>query len=183
MPNRSIKDKEKDFLEPAFQYFVENGLENTSVRNLCKYMKISLGSLYYWFDDKEDIYISIVRYGIDKVTGELFEEAFEKTQSPATFFDAFWENVKKHREELKLIFQFLTGPEYGKKGRAQAENFKSTYEKYVVQLADATGFTEEEARPIVYMLISMVVDYSVWDDMEASQMQLQFLKNIVTQMK
>ena len=87
MREQAVKDIEKEFLEPSFKYLVKNGLENTSVRDLCKEMNISYGSLYYWFDGKDDIYISVVKYGTGKVAAMLFEMAFDKMQTPKLFFD------------------------------------------------------------------------------------------------
>lgn len=180
MRDQVVKDFVKEFLEPSFRYLVKNGLENTSVRDLCKAMGISYGSLYYWFEGKDDIYISVVKYGIKKVTGRLFATAFEKMNDPKMFFATFLENVKEYGPELRLVFQFATSPEYGKVIRDEAEEFKATYEKYIAELAAIIGCSQEQMAPIVYMLISIVVDYAIWDDIEASQTQMNFLYNIMT---
>ena len=42
-------------LEKTFNYLVKNGLENITIRELCKGTGIAQGSLYYWFDDKTNI--------------------------------------------------------------------------------------------------------------------------------
>ena len=89
MRNQVVKDVEKEFLEPSFQYLVKNGLENTSVRDLCKAMDISYGSIYYWFDGKDDIYTSVVEYGVGKAAKKLFNAAFEKMSNPELFFNTF----------------------------------------------------------------------------------------------
>lgn len=183
MRNQVIKNIEKEFMEPSFQYLVENGLENTSVRDLCKAMGISYGSLYYWFDGKTDIYISVVKYGISKVTDKLFQIAFERMHDPELFFSTFLDDVKKYSPQLRLVFQFATSPEYGNVIREKAEEFKIIYEKYIIQLAEINGCSPQEMAPIIYMLISIVVDYVVWDDMEASSMQMKFLYNIMAGMK
>lgn len=183
MRNQSVKDIEKEFLEPSFKYLVDNGLENTSVRDLCKAMGISYGSMYYWFDGKEDIFISVVKYGISKVTDSLFRVAFERMHDPKLFFDTFLDDVKKFSPEFRLVFQFATSPEYGDTIREKAEEFKDTYAKYIVKLAEMTGCTPQEMAPIIYMLISVVVDFVVWDDIEASSMQMKFLYNVMAGMK
>ena len=38
--------------EKVFPYLVKLGLENISIRELCKGTGIAQGSLYYWFNDK-----------------------------------------------------------------------------------------------------------------------------------
>ncbi|MBE7034041.1 MAG: TetR/AcrR family transcriptional regulator [Ruminococcaceae bacterium] len=175
MRGQSFKNVEKEFLEPSFQYLVKNGLENTSVRDLCKAMGISYGSLYYWFDGKDDIYISVVKYGIGKVADNLFRFAFETIDNPKVFFDSFLDEVKKYKMELRLVFQFATSPDYGDIIREKAEDFIKVYEMYIVELGKIIGSTPEKVAPIIYMLISVLVDFVVWEDIRASELQMKFL--------
>ncbi len=179
MREQAVKDVEKEFLEPSFKYLVKNGLENTSVRDLCKEMNISYGSIYYWFDGKDDIYISVVKYGTGKVTEKLFEMAFDKMHNPKLFFDTFLEEIEKYKMELRLIFQVTTSPVYGDRMRDKAEDFKDVYEKYILKLANIVGCEPKAMEPIIYMLISILVDYVVWEDYEVSKLQLEFLYKIM----
>ena len=181
MKPQHTKDVEKDFLEPAFKYFVANGLENNSVRDLCKVMGISYGSLYYWFEGKDDFYISIMQYGIDKVAKNLFAVAFELLSEPERFFNAFLDEVDKYIPEMRVVFQATSSPEYGNVIRRRAEGFKETYAKYIEELSSITGLDEEIVAPLIYMLISIMVDYILCEDRPSSQMQLDFISNIVTQ--
>lgn len=180
MREQAVKNVEKEFLEPSFKYLVKNGLENTSVRDLCREMNISYGSIYYWFEGKDDIYISVVKHGIAKVAGKLFETAFEKMQNPKLFFDTFLEEIEKYKMELRLVFQVTTSPVYGARMREKAEDFKSGYEKYIIKLAQIVDCEPKEMEPIIYMLISILVDYVVWEDYEVSKLQLNFLYNIMS---
>lgn len=168
-----VKDVEKTFLEPSFKYLVQNGLENTSVRDLCKAMGISSGSIYYWFEDKDDIYISTVKYGISQVANKLFDTLFEKIHDPKLFFDTFLDEVDKYKLELRLIFQVTTSPVYGERMRDKAEDFKDVYAKYIEQLSKILNCDTEFLTPMIYMIISVLVDYVVWEDYEVSKMQLE----------
>lgn len=178
MEKHDGKSTEK-FLEPSFRYLVENGFENTSVRDLCRAMKISYGSIYYWFDNKDDIYISVVKYGISKVANQLFKFAFDNMAEPERFFADFLDEVDKYKHELRLIFQVTTSPVYGDRMRIKAEDFKVGYAEYTEKLAGIIGCSMEEMIPIIYLIISILVDYVVWEDLEVSKMQLEYLHNIV----
>ena len=182
MRGQSFKNVEKEFLEPSFQYLVKNGLENTSVRDLCKAMGISYGSLYYWFDGKDDIYISVVKYGIGKVADNLFRFAFETIDNPKVFFDSFLDEVKKYKMELRLVFQFATSPDYGDIVRKKAEDFIKVYDMYITELAKIIGSTPEKVAPIIYMLISVLVDFVIWEDINASKIQMKFLHDVMEHM-
>ena len=180
MRNQVVKDVEKEFLEPSFQYLVKNGLENTSVRDLCKAMDISYGSISYWFDGKDDIYTSVVEYGVGKAAKKLFSAAFEKMNNPELFFNTFLDDVDKCTEDLRLVFQFATSIDYGKVVRKKTEEFKDVYQKYINELSEMTGISPDDMAPIIYLLISILVDYVVWQDREVSDMQMKFLYKVMS---
>lgn len=179
MREQNIKDIEKEFFEPSFKYLVENGFKNTSVRDLCRAMNLSPGSVYYWFENKDDIYINVVRYGTGKVADKLFEFSFEKMQNPGVFFETFLDEVDKYKKEFRLIYEVTASPDYGPLIREKAEGFKFIYERYILRLAGILGCSAEEITPIIYMLISILSDYVIWEDYEVSKLQMDYLYKIV----
>ena len=175
MREQVVKDIEKEFLEPSFKYLVKNGLENTSIRDLCKEMDISYGSLYYWFEGKDDVYISVVQYGIEKVVGALFEIVFVRMRTPKLFFETFLDEVDVYKHELRLIFQFAASPEYGNSIRKKSMDFKPGYSRNIEELVQITGCPVEKVTCVIYMLMSIISDYIIWEDREVSEMQMKFL--------
>ena len=59
--------------------------------------------------------------------------------------------------------------------REKANDFKLFYEKYAEKIIGIFGCTYEQAEYFIYTIISVVIDYAVWDDGEKSQMLLEFL--------
>ena len=180
MREQVVRDIKEEFLGTSFKYLVEHGLENTSVRDLCKAIGISTGSLYYWFDNKEDLYINSAQYGLEKVSSLIFEYAFKELFDLKHFFDNVLDEIIKYKAELHLIYQVATSPVYGKRMRAKAEDLKVSYEKLIKHLAEILGCRPEPLTPIVFMFISVVLDYVVWEDCETTKMQLNCLYMILS---
>jgi len=172
MREQTVKDIEKEFLEPSFKYLVKNGLENTSIRDLCKVMGISYGSLYYWFEGKDEIYISVVKYGVGKVAERLFRIAFERLVEPDYFCSTFLDEIDKCKTEFKLIMQVTASPVYGDRMREKVMEFKDIYAEYIEKLSKTLNCPAKEVAVIIYMLISILTDYVIWEDRESSQMLL-----------
>ena len=179
MRERHIKDINKDFFEPCFKYLVENGFENTSIRDLCKELGISPGSIYYLFEDKNEVLINVVRYGTGKVADKLFEFAFSTMENPKDFFENFLAEVDNYKKEFRLIFQFAASPTYGDHIRDKSEGFKFVYERYIERLSDILGAPYEEIMPIIYLIISILSDYVLWEDHAVSEMQMEYLYHII----
>lgn len=65
-------NKIKTMLHSAFQLFIENGFDNTSIDQITKKSKVAKGTFYLYFKDKIDIRNKII---IEKST-EVFEMAY-----------------------------------------------------------------------------------------------------------
>lgn len=175
MNEQKRKDIKEKLVSTAFEYLVENGLENSSIRDLCKAIGISTGSLYYWFDSKESIYIAAVKYGINMVSSELFKYAFDTIHSPRNFFKGYITEIDKYKKEFRLILQVASSPVYGETVRKSSFAFKDVYDKYIRELAEIIGCTAMDLAPVIYSLISILTDYVIWEDKEVSVMQVDFL--------
>lgn len=180
MREQHRKDIKQEFLETTFDYLVNHGLENTSVRDLCKKMKISYGSIYYWFDGKDDIYINATKYGIGKVADALFSFAAENLHDLEYFCNNFLDEVDKYKNEFRLILQVTSSPVYGDRMREKAEDFKPLYAKYTENMTGIFDCELDDMLPVIYMLISILMDYVVWEDRESSQLQLNFLYKTIS---
>lgn len=182
MRERTIRNVE-EILELSFRYLAEHGLENTSMRDLCNGIGISLGSTYYWFESKEDIVVSTAEYGLTKVAGILFEYAFDTMHDLKTLFDGFLDVVKEHQPELRFVYQVATSPVYGDRIRKKAEGLHETYEKYIKRLSELLKIQYEDLVPIVFMAISTILDFIVWDDYAVSKIQLDYLYSVLNNMR
>jgi len=179
MTKKGGVDIEKTFLEPAFNYLVKNGLENSSMRDLCKAMGVSSGSVYYWFEGKDDIYVSTVKYGIKKIVDKMFAIFLEHVDSPRLFFDVFLDEVDKYKDEFRLAVQVTSSPVYGRYIIKKTDEFKPIYDRYITMLCEEINISKEIMRPIVYMLIAVLTDYAVWNDREAAEMSVESIyKNL-----
>ncbi len=175
MKERQIKNLEKDLLHPLFCHFVKNGLENISIREICKNVDISSGSLYYWFKGKDEIIYATINYGLIESVKKLFKFANAEIANPKGFFEGILDEVDKCKEEFRFIFQATTSPRFGPEIRKNALTYKTEYEKCCRNFSEILKCNINYIRHIVYLLVSIIVDYVVWDDYEVSKMQLSFL--------
>lgn len=180
MREQVVRDIKEEFLGTSFIYLVKHGLENTSVRDLCKAIGISTGSLYYWFDNKDDLYINSAKYGLEKVASSIFEYAFRELHDLKNFFDNVLDEIIKYKPELHLIYQVATSPVYGPRMREKADDLDIVYHKLIKHLAEILGCSPEPITPIVFMFISIILDYVIWEDYETTKMQLNYLYTIMS---
>ncbi len=173
-----ITDK-NELSEKVFPYLAKRGLENVTIRELCRGTGIVQGSLYYWFDDKTTIVCESTEWGLKNVTNQIFEYAFASINDLRSFFSNCLDEVSKYKNELRFVYQLAASPVYGEKIRATEKEFNLIYDKYTRRLSALLNCKEQNLKPLVYLFISAVLDYVIWDEKEKSQMQLELIYSVL----
>jgi len=84
MPSRREREKEerrKYILAKAQSLFAEKGFIGTSMAEIAEASEFAVGSLYSFFDSKEEILATIFEYHIEKVIGEIAQIRDDKSLS------------------------------------------------------------------------------------------------------
>lgn len=171
---------EEGILDSTFNYLVKHGLENITIRELCKGTGIAQGSIYYWFSGKQDLICEASEYGLRKVVDKIFSYVFSNMKNLRKFFDECLSEINKYKNELRFIYQMAASPVYGGKIRGKGRDLNLIYDKYVEKLVLRLRCSTQELKPLVYLFISAVLDYVVWEDTENTQMQLEFIYSVLT---
>ena len=177
MERHNVSERKIKILEITWNYLLKNGLGHSSVGELCRETGIAQSSLYHYFENKDDIWISSGKYGLSKVVGELFDFTFNHTDDIDAFFTEFLDEVEKYKHKLRLGVQITTSPVFGGSMREQAHDFRLLYERYAGKLMGIFGCTYRQAEIFIYSVIAYVIDYAIWDDREKTQMLLDNLRD------
>lgn len=175
MDSSNMSDRKKEIIETTWQYLLKTGLTNASVGELCKETKLAQSSLYYWFENKDDIWIAAGKYGLSKVVDALFTFTLNHADDIRNYFDTLLDEVEKYKYELRLALQITTSPVFGERMREKSKDFRLLYERYAEKIIGVFGCTYNQAEYFIYTIIASVIDYAIWDDGEKTQMLLENL--------
>ena len=175
MDRQHLSDKKKEIIKTTWEYLLKAGLSNASIGDLCREAKLAQSSLYYWFENKDDIWISAGKYGLSKVVDALFAFTLDHTNDVRKYFDTFLDEVEKYKLELRLAIQITTSPIYGARMREKSKDFRLLYEEYAKKLITIFGCSHLQTETFIYSIIAYVIDYALWDDREKTQMLLENL--------
>ena len=167
------------FLERIFPFLVQRGLENISIRELGKGTGIVQGSLYYWFGDKSNIVYEATEYGLKKITDELLEYVAANAADLHTLFFGCLDEIDHYREEFRFIYQMASSPIYGETIRELGKEISTVYDRCAKQLAGRLSCDEQSLRPFVYLFVSTILNYAVWNEREKAQKQLELIYSVL----
>lgn len=111
MNKRSAIESKKRIRDAAIRVFSEYGYRGASMRMIANVAGISVGGIYLYFKNKEELYLSLMKERLSDFNRRL-SEALMYTRTPSeafgVFINLYLDNVKKHRE-----FIIIQGREHG----------------------------------------------------------------------
>lgn len=165
-------DKKKEIVSKTWEYLLQSGLANASIGDLCRVTKLSQSSLYYWFKNKDDIWISAGKYGLSKVVGKLFAFTLNYSDSPKEYFNVLLSEIDKYKDEIRCVVEITVSSAFGERMREAMKDFNYAYNDYAKKIIGIFDCTFEQAEIFIYSTLSAVIDYVVWDDGEKTQLLL-----------
>ena len=96
--------QQEAILRAAFDEFAAHGFHSASLNRIIDAAGISKGSMYYYFDGKEDLYAHVARGEL----GRVFESAGPFPVPAARDPDAFWSTLEEYYR--RIMSAFATSP-------------------------------------------------------------------------
>lgn len=154
--------KEKELFLSAYNLFVQNGIEKTSIDDISKNAGVAKGTFYLYFKDKYDLLNKlilqksneIIKDGLAK-TNDLGSEDFR--ERTLFFIDYIINYLKDNISLLKLINKNISWGLYRKAimKPEEYENVKKMLDIFIRNLINE-GIEKEEAEMTLFMIIELV---------------------------
>lgn len=158
------EEKKLGMLKTILKVFAAKGLENTSMRNLSAELKINISSLYEYFNSKEELVISCAKYYMEKLDRK-FEREYKKIPPDLkTEVKLIFDMIVKEKANLRFIYQVISSPMYGTRGRDELEPIYTNYLRFSDKLADSYGIARERFEEAFLLFIATVHDFCLWDN-------------------
>ncbi|MFH2009682.1 MAG: TetR/AcrR family transcriptional regulator [bacterium] len=91
-------EKKHAILNAALEAFAIHGFDGASYNQIIERAGISKGAMYYYFDDKEDLYATVVRHELEDILAEFHD--FPTASSP----EEFWEVLDQFMAQALQFF-------------------------------------------------------------------------------
>jgi AcrR family transcriptional regulator len=112
--------KKNNIIENALKLFSQNGFYNTTIPDIAKAMKMSVGNMYNYFSSKEELAKYAIKYSTKILANELREINNMDVSSKDKIFiftRKYFENVKQSPEVVEYFLRvYLSNREVFKEG-------------------------------------------------------------------
>lgn len=158
---KTDRETKAKLLDSAKKEFLEKGYMQASLRNICKNAGVTTGALYFFFQDKEDLFASLVEEPLKK----LFEVMNQHYMEEILQAEQGLERKEDHADDLKAAkevvhymyqyydaFQLILAKGQGSRFEQTVDRFVEMTEKHYRRLADQVTEAAKTKRIDDYMI-------------------------------
>lgn len=169
MKNTFLKlpDKRRLFiLNAAAEIFAGEGYHHASISDICKNAGISNGALYKYFKNKEDLFLSIMDYGIELVNGLYRQVETDKPVLPT--LNSIFNGIRQMGRHSGFIISMYLDlgtcalNSFAEKKSAELENIGRDFLTGLLTSAVSRGeiSSSVDIRSTVYFIDNLIILYS-----------------------
>lgn len=171
MLQKLSEEKQREILETGIEEFASRGLDRANVNVIARKSGVSVGVLYKYYRDKEDLFLACLRHTL-KLLRETLEEAVSGEHKPLERVEKLIRAVQKHARahpSYNALYNEITAGASQKHARALAEEIErvsaETYGRFIAAARDG-GDIRDDIDPRLFafffdnLLITLQFSYS-----------------------
>lgn len=157
---KADKETKARLLASAKKEFMEKGYMQASLRNICRNAGVTTGALYFFFQDKEDLFASLVEEPLQKLY-EVMNHHYAEEQAQADSgcqTEDFSKDTEAAKQVIHYMYQYydeiqlIITRAQGSRFEQCVDQFVEISEKHYRVLADKTSEQKQAARVDDYMI-------------------------------
>jgi TetR/AcrR family transcriptional regulator len=148
-------EKRTRIIETAITEFANRGFDNANINTIADKAGISVGSLYKYFDSKENLFLTTIHYGMETLESAL-KDALESTDELLAKTEKIVRLIQhhsRHNMDLIRLYNEITSEsnsEFVRKiSREMEEISSSTYSSLIIR-AQEQGEIRKDIDPHLY---------------------------------
>jgi len=98
------KNKKSDIVQAAYDLFLENGYDNTSVMMIANRAGVAKGLLYNFFESKELLFSDVIRMANDSFRSKMVAVALEyQDAAPEEYLERYADVILENHDEARFL--------------------------------------------------------------------------------
>lgn len=145
---RIAKDKQNNIIQAAIAEFASHGYKGANINQIAQRAQVSVGSLYKYFTSKEDLFLTMVKYGSSVLQATL-DEILQGEEDILIKVEKVLRTIQKHSREhgdMICLYHEMSTQSDPKLVKAAAFDMESLTAKLYSGLIEAAQ-KNDEARP------------------------------------
>jgi TetR/AcrR family fatty acid metabolism transcriptional regulator len=184
--NERLREERRiQILETALQFFAEQGYYNTKMSDIADQLGLAKGTIYWYFDSKEDLFNRTFRHEFEKLAQPMFEKALQQdlaaNEKLLALARVSLSMLSDFENLVFIMFQAMTTPQLGE---MLTHNFKEYYDQFaqiIIPLFEETGEPDPTGAASLFfavldgLMLQSLIQANLFDEARAlAQIKLKF---------
>ena len=169
-------DRKKEIIQTCLTVFTENGLLNTTSRELSAALNLQNAGIYYYFKSKDDLVVACAEEAAFQLETQLIVPLKDELSNPTKMMADLQKKCDKLAPNMKFLAQAFTDDKYHKKLYPFLAAMTERYKNYAQIFADALGRDVDEIEPYVYIGITAATNYMIFGENAYIKPQFDLIK-------
>lgn len=157
-------ERKKEIINSCLALLVEKGLTRTTTRDLSTAMKLQSGGMYYYFPSKDELIVACAEEAVLRVESSLFGLALAELTQPKLLMQHLQSNAASLGPTMKFFVSVCADKRYAERMRPVLERVGKRYTQYAERIAKELNTDVKEIMPFVFMMITAMSNYMVFDE-------------------
>lgn len=181
MLNGNLAKRKKEVIEKCVDKFVEQGLYETTTRNLSDSINLQSGGIYQYFKSKDEMIIACAEEAAIRLEKELIMPIMNDVDDPEQLIEKLHFRADKMAATMRFFVQVCSSNKYRKSMAPAIERLSKRYEHYAEEFARKLGCDVDEIKPYVYLAITVVSNYMIFGEENYTAPQIDIIKEKIIQ--
>ena len=155
---------------------ISKGLAQISVRELSAALKLKKAGIYYYFADKDEAIIECAEEAARRLEFNLIAPALKDIKNPERMMARLMDRADEMAPTMKFFAQVCADPRYQEKMHPVLNRLAQRYEHYAAEFAKSLGCEVDKVTPYLYICVTAMVDYMIFNESILVQPQLSLVK-------
>ena len=158
------QERKKEVINVCLDHFIEKGLTETSTRSLSSALKLQNGGLYYYFESKDEVVVLCAEEAAMRLEKALILPTVKRLDNPELMVSKLKAEADKMAPTMSFLVSVCASKRYKDKVKPVLDRLSERYGIYVDAIAKKLGCEQEAIEPYVYMAITAVANYMIFEE-------------------
>lgn len=175
-------DRRKEVIDICLKKFIDNGLAGTTTRDLSSAMNLQSGALYYYFTSKDEAVIACAEEAAIRLENNIIVPALKDTSDPKKMLEGIRRRADKMAPTMQFLAQVCATPKYRISMDPALTRLSLRYRYYAKKFAEAYKCNTDDIEPIVYMCITAMANYMIFQEKTYIEPQINFIQKSIEEL-
>lgn len=173
------QERKKEVINICLDHFIEKGLTEVSTRSLSNALRLQNGGLYYYFENKDEVVVLCAEEAAIRLERTLISPTVKRLNNPDDLVKKLKIDADIMAPTMKFLVSVCASKRYQNKVKPVLDRLSERYGIYVDSIAESLGCEKEKIEPYVYMAITAVANYMIFEEDVFVVPQMEIVKTAI----